>query len=459
MKVTITKVFSAALVLLLVGACSSTNNLKQQEARSALANKGISFNELGFISAAKYGKTDIVQQFLNAGMDVNANMDGTALIAATASKNLAMVKFLIAHGADVNECNYLGSPLNAATYVGNYDIAKYLIDNGAEVNLAAEDGTTPLVIAAQTGQGEMIELLADNGANVNYQMPVTEMTPLVYAASKGKMAAVEQLIKAGANVRYIDPSGISVLMWALLGNHLDIAKVLIENGANPKHDRVMVAALAHDDSDFIGYLIDKGVDVNGKAFGKMPYIVWCAKNNLPKSAEVLVKYGADINAKDSNGSTALDWALINKEYGLVKVLDPSINISALPKKTGDPNLRASKYQFDQTKAMVNTPTGTDGIDSMQQSQNVSPSEDVVVPGEGQQTNFNVDQKAASVIAEHADSKPLKSNSAVVVPNEAQKTQVNPGKKDVLTNSPYDNAQSSMNTNQTGKQDTFDPTSK
>ena len=65
MKVTIIRVFSTALVLLLVGACSTTTTTdKTQAARAALANKGISYYETAFISAAKYGKTDIVKDFL-----------------------------------------------------------------------------------------------------------------------------------------------------------------------------------------------------------------------------------------------------------------------------------------------------------------------------------------------------------------------------------------------------------
>ena len=73
-------------------------------------------------------------------MDINVNIDGTALIAATASKDLKMVKLLLDNGANVNETNYLGAALNAAVYVGNYDIAKTLIDHGADVNLPADDG-------------------------------------------------------------------------------------------------------------------------------------------------------------------------------------------------------------------------------------------------------------------------------------------------------------------------------
>ena len=85
MKVTIIRVFSAALVLLLVGACTTTEKKQATaEARQALAAKGISFSIPGFVAAAKYNKVEEVKQFIAAGMDVNSNVDGTALIAATA---------------------------------------------------------------------------------------------------------------------------------------------------------------------------------------------------------------------------------------------------------------------------------------------------------------------------------------------------------------------------------------
>ena len=475
MKVTIIRVFSTALVLLLVGACSTTTTTnKQQAAKKALASKGISYYETAFISAAKYGKTDVVKEFLTAGMDVNANVDGTALIASTASKNLDMVKFLLANGADVNETNYLGSALSAAVYVGSFDIVKYLIESGADVNLASDDGTTPIIIAAQTKQGEMIEILAKAGGNVNYIFPVTGLSPLIFAASKGAASSVEQLIKNGANVNYKDYSGTSVLAWALLGNYKDIAKNLIENGANPKAHQVMIAALCHSDTDFVPYLIKHGVDVNGLAFGKMPFIVWCAKNGLTKGVEILVNNGANIKATDENGTSALDFALSRKDYKVVKLLDPSIDINSLPKKKGDPNLISSSLQYvndakvgdnnayggsgtggidslqpskgafgetivpKSTKsndANAGTDSGTDGIDSMQQPSGTSKTADVVVPGEKQSTSvygYGAVTGAADGVGVGVDSgAPLSAdqlltqspNADVVVPGEAQDTSV------------------------------------
>ena len=440
MKLTIIRMFSVASVLLLAAACSTDRISKQQAMRSELASKGIPFNAISFISAAKYAKPDIVKKFLEAGMDVNVNIDGTALIAATASKDLKMVKLLLNSGADVNETNYLGSALNAAIYVANYDIAKTLIEHGADVNLAADDGTTPMIIAAKTGQAEMIELLAKHSADVNYEYPKTRITPLIFASINGHLAATEQLIKADANVNYKDPTGMTVLNWALLPNYIDIAKALIKAGANiqSENKKIMLSALCHNDKKFIGYLVKHGADVNAKAFGKMPLIVWCAKNDLPEAAEILIQYGADTKATDETGSNTLDYALMNKEYKLAKILDPSIDISKLPKKTGDPNLRASKLQFKESDLVGETPgkstkdtmdgTGTDGIDLLQQPK--APAE-VVVPGEHQHTAVDVNKRIDEAKKDMKKPKETTEEADVVVPGQEQLTTVKT-KKEVTT---------------------------
>ena len=446
MRVNIIRVFSAVLVLLLVGACETTTIKDvtdvQQASKDVLAGKGIPFTTTAYITAAKNGKTEIVKDFLAGGMDVDASVDGTALIAAAASKNLDMVKLLVENGANVNETNYLGTALTTAVYVSNFDIANYLIANGADVNLPGGDGTNAIVIASKNGEGEMIELLVKNGANVNYKFPGTGLTALVFSSASGHLAAVEQLIKGGANVNFKDNSGTTVLDWAMLGNYIEVAKVLIENGASVKDNTVMIASLCHGDHDFVGYLINHGVDVNGYAFNKMPFLVWCAKNDLPKSAETLIKYGADTKVTDSNGNTALDYALINKEYDLVKILDPSIDVSKLPKKLGDPNLVASKLQFNEDDL------SDDGDDSA-----------TVVPGQQQDTNVDLSgvetdiNKRLSNVKDKLTS--THGDGTVIVPGEAQKTVVNPGSKEVLSASNPSGHKLSPSQNQ----EIYDPTSK
>ena len=459
MKVNLIRVFSVALVLLLVGACSSTTT-DQRTARASLAKKGISYYSVAFISAAKYGKTDVVKEFLAAGMDVNINVDGTALIAATASKNLGMVKLLVENGADVNEYNYLGTALSAAAYVGSTDIAKYLIDNGADVNIASADGVTALIIAAENGKPEMVEYFLKSGANENYQVPVTGLSPLILAASKGHLSTSEQLVKGGADVNYKDYSGMSVLDWAMYGNYTKIAEMLIKNGARVD-DRAVIAALGHSDATFLPILIKYKMDVNGKAFGKMPYLVWCAKNRLPRAAEMLLKNGANPNATDENGCTALDYALATKEYSLVKVLDPSIDINTLPKREGDPNLKASSLQFvsdaklgDEDNYTVGTGTGLDGIDSSDTKYNTS---DNTLPDSG--------SSESTLNAQNAfEQAPNDDTANVIVPGQKQNIGVNANKtiqaSDAMANAPTDTPaqKAGLNPNAQEKQIDADPDS-
>ena len=52
----------------------------------------------------------------------------------------------------------------------------------------------------------------------------------------------------------------------------------------------------------------------------MPFIVWCAKRKFNEGVKFLLEHGADLNATDVAGNTALGYALINKDEELIKIL-------------------------------------------------------------------------------------------------------------------------------------------
>jgi ankyrin repeat protein len=348
MKMKSLKLSAVALFVLLIGACATNNvetSQQQDEAKQKLLNMGTAYGEYDFIKAAANGKLDTVKLFIQAGMNVNVSIDETALLAATLRKKKNVVKYLVAQGADVNKGNYLGNPLTAAARSGKYEMVKLFLDHGADINVVTGNYYTPICFAARYGHPKVIQLLVDHGANVNYIMPVTGDTPLVMAAYYGQIEACEALIKNGANINYTDFNGMSVVDWAFIKINADVVEYLIEAGANVKMKanntvpKVMLEALGHQNKKLIKLLADKGVSLNGLAYGKMPILAWCAKNNLPIAGEYLVELGADIHMKTAYGSTALDFAIENNEYKLAKILDPSIDISKLPRKTVDPNLQ------------------------------------------------------------------------------------------------------------------------
>lgn len=331
-----------ALASLVVGACTTTtvDNSKANMARQQLVTEGIPFTPQALAYFARKGDTDKVQKFLDAGMDINALGGGaTALMMATAY-HPDMVKYLINHGADVNICTYHGTALTIAARTGNTDVARILLQNGADPNVIVLDGATPLMIAALNGKAEVIKVLVEFGAKIEYIHPVTSYTPLIAATYWGKKDAALALINLGANVNYIDARGISVLDWSQIGSYNDVTKALVVNGAkvemkNNSVPLVILVALAHEDIPMIDFLVEKGISVNA-CYEKMPILVWCAKCNIPKSALELIKLGADISAKDVDGHTALDWAILTGQKKLAQAIDPKIDVAKIniPK---DPN--------------------------------------------------------------------------------------------------------------------------
>src|SRR5205085_1858090 len=63
--------------------------------------------------------------------------------------------------------------------------------------------------------------------------PVGGLTAMLYAARSGCYACVEALIGAGADMNLPTPEGVTPLMTALDNDHNDVAKLLLDRGANP----------------------------------------------------------------------------------------------------------------------------------------------------------------------------------------------------------------------------------
>jgi ankyrin repeat protein len=82
---------------------------------------------------------------LAAGGGVDVVRPRSAKERATA---IQTVKFLVAHGAAINDAGQFGwTPLHAAAYQGLNDVIKYLVANGADLNAMDSFGQTPLSIA------------------------------------------------------------------------------------------------------------------------------------------------------------------------------------------------------------------------------------------------------------------------------------------------------------------------
>lgn len=166
----------------------------------------------GLIVAATANDLDLVRFFLDQGVKVNSvdktDMSGhTALMAASAQNNIAMVRLLLQRGADPNM---------AATDAGT-------VKNGT----LAFTGKTALMMAASYGSPELILALLDAHADVNAR-DVAGMTPLVFAVSSENQdpAVVKLLLSAGATAAAKTITGETALDWTRKFGAPDVVKLL-----------------------------------------------------------------------------------------------------------------------------------------------------------------------------------------------------------------------------------------
>ena len=116
--------------------------------------------------AAAEGQTEIVEQLLDAGAEIERRDDAgqTPLHHAVRSERAQTVALLLARGAEVDAEDGNGyTPMHRSASEGSATIAEILLKNGANVNASLDDGRTPLALASEKGHQEVIEILRKHG--------------------------------------------------------------------------------------------------------------------------------------------------------------------------------------------------------------------------------------------------------------------------------------------------------
>jgi ankyrin repeat protein len=241
-------------------------------------------------SLIQAGNRKAALDMIRGGADVNdPQPDGTRPVHwAVYGADHELLQALLAKKAKVDVTNEFGStPLGEAVKLADATMVKMLLDAGAPADSANQDGETALMLAIKTGELPIVEMLVKSGANVNVVEKFHNQTPLMYAADAPKSAGeivklllskdasvkpralytdwpsqitsepraqyravggltallyaarsgcydcVEAMLGAGADVNTPTPEGVTPLMIALDNDHNDVAKLLLDRGANP----------------------------------------------------------------------------------------------------------------------------------------------------------------------------------------------------------------------------------
>ena len=213
-------------------------------------------NESG-LTALMLAVTDLpkVRLLVDRGANVNATtkLGRTALfLAAMSDDSAAIVRLLVAKGADVKSRDmFENTILNAAAAGNDTETIRLVIDAGVDVDAAAITGLTPLMLAAGQSNVRAVKLLLAKRADVNavaarpfmydFAPPksgptvVNVYTPLLMAAAVGPPELIQMLLDAGANVNASESRKLTPLMLAVANDHQDpaVIRLLLARGADP----------------------------------------------------------------------------------------------------------------------------------------------------------------------------------------------------------------------------------
>jgi ankyrin repeat protein len=291
--------------------------------------------------AAARRHPEMMQLLIDRGADVDArsihrdyqrhvtaegrpkNLDSggfTPLLYAARENCVECVDVLLANGADINRPDPDGvSPLHLAIMNANWDLASRLIEAGADVNQWDIYGRAPLFTIvgnytrADGGRGsidppnetsgrEILDALLERGANPNMQVffrpadvrgstNTRGATPLIRAANDGDAEVVRLLLEHGA-----DPT------------------IYMADRQTPIHAVLAGRTREEDALELIRLFYTAGTDINVIALVNHREEVrggtalhYAVRKRYQNVIRELASWGIDMNAKDQDGLTALDY--------------------------------------------------------------------------------------------------------------------------------------------------------
>jgi ankyrin repeat protein len=128
---------------------------------------------------------------------------------------------------------------NLVEAVAANDLAmiKDLIANGADVNTPGASGLLPILEALSPEKSEILDFLLANGADVNIEADVMGMksSALEVAVANDYTQAVQKLLEHGAKTEKEGLVGDTIIFTAIDKGNVEIIKLLVKHGADLAH--------------------------------------------------------------------------------------------------------------------------------------------------------------------------------------------------------------------------------
>lgn len=267
-----------------------------------------------------------------------SNFSNTKLLDVIGTGNFSRVSDLIREGVNINQFDIANdnfTPLMLAIDRGYTNIVKILLEAGANLYDSTYFEDTPLGLATTKGNLEIVELLLQSGADPDKG---GESPPICNAVGIEHIDIVKTLINWEASVEACTPSGITPLMISAITGNLKIVEILVEEGADVNSidedgNVALNKAAYYGHQEIFDYLFPMTFNLKQREYAQqqlaraiqrkknltMRLIFAVSRGNINKLQKA-IDDGADVNAKDINGNTALSLAREAGNTEIIKLL-------------------------------------------------------------------------------------------------------------------------------------------
>ena len=244
---------------------------------------------------------------------------------------------ILRRGANINartKHNYT-SLMFAAVY-NEAESVKYLIKSGASLKTRNARGDNALSLAEETGDSSVVETLT--------------------AAEAGEKQRIFRSRKIDVNAAKSD-DGTTLLMLAASEDLVELEILLFILGLMNNQD-FEAMPLAHSNVlDVIHALLECGADVNAKDSEGWTALAYAVRENALTVIDALLEAGADINMRDNNGLTPLMIAILSSlnDDNAAPVIDLLLERGAAPRVQSDSGATALSIFLDRNYAYHKNP--------------------------------------------------------------------------------------------------------
>lgn len=288
-------------------------------------------------SVAGSGNVEVLENAIDSGdFDIESTKEGhTPLIIAAKDGQLKTVEMLIKKKANLEathkpakkgekESEDTGhTPLHFACFNKQVNTAKALIEAKANFEAQANKGT-PIIWATSQAAHDVMMLLVAAKADLNATIEkgkegdpegADAWTPLLMATKQGDQKAVDILARGKANLEAKLKDGSSALSLACVLGHMDVAKSLLDQGADPESPlegmSLLLRAAHAGQLDVMKTLVGAKANVNFATPEGLTAMHIATQEKNKEAISTLVELGANMEATDEDGCTPLMLSVLH----------------------------------------------------------------------------------------------------------------------------------------------------